>query len=158
MLWLLVKNARYGSHRVLRGVDLVAQRGEVVGLLGGNGSGKSTLLRCLAGLLPVPRATVPLAGRDIRTMRRRQIATTLSHLPQTQETLNHLTVGELVARGRHPPTAGGWRLTNRDRAAVSSALAYMHLDDLAERPMNQVLGGERQRAWIAPWSSPTTHR
>jgi len=128
---------------------LEAQRGEVVGLLGANGSGKSTLLRCLAGLLPVPRATVSLAGRDIRAMRRRQVATTVSYLPQAQETLNHLTVGELVARGRHPHTAGGWRLTNHDRAAVSSALAYMQLEDLADRPVNQVSGGERQRAWIA---------
>ncbi|MFP4511265.1 MAG: ABC transporter ATP-binding protein [Spirochaetaceae bacterium] len=139
----------YGDHDVLHNVALAAYHGEVVGLLGANGSGKSTLLRCLAGLLPVPRSTVTLAGRDLRSMKRKQIASMVSFLPQVHETLEFLTVGELVARGRHPHTAFGWRLSSHDRDAVASALSYVQLDTLRHRPINEISGGERQRAWIA---------
>lgn len=139
----------YREHDVLHDVAVTVGHGEVVGLLGANGSGKSTLLRCLAGLLPVPRSTVTLAGHDLRSMRRKQIAAMVSFLPQVHETLNHLTVGELVARGRHPHTASGWRLSSHDREAVASALAYVQLDTLRNRPVNAISGGERQRAWIA---------
>jgi teichoic acid transport system ATP-binding protein len=42
----------------IKGVSLVAYRGEAIGLVGSNGSGKSTLLRAIAGLLPVNRGRV----------------------------------------------------------------------------------------------------
>ncbi|MFP4431941.1 MAG: ABC transporter ATP-binding protein [Spirochaetaceae bacterium] len=139
----------YGEHDVLHNVAVAAHHGEVIGLLGANGSGKSTLLRCLAGLLPVRRGAVTLAGHDLRSMRRKQIAAMVSFLPQVHQTLDHLTVGELVARGRHPHTAFGWRLSSHDRDAVASALSYVQLDTLRNRPVNEISGGERQRAWIA---------
>ena len=45
----------FGGRAVLRGIDLDAQRGDVVTILGGSGSGKSTFLRCL-NLLELPDA------------------------------------------------------------------------------------------------------
>jgi ABC-type histidine transport system ATPase subunit len=52
----------FGGRAVLRGIDLDAQRGDVVTILGGSGSGKSTFLRCL-NLLELPDAgTIEIAG------------------------------------------------------------------------------------------------
>ncbi|NQZ96673.1 MAG: ABC transporter ATP-binding protein [Myxococcales bacterium] len=47
----------------LKNVDLVAQRGEVIGVIGRNGSGKSTLLKTLAGIIGADRGTVAVRGR-----------------------------------------------------------------------------------------------
>jgi teichoic acid transport system ATP-binding protein len=47
----------------IKGVSLVAYRGEAIGLVGSNGSGKSTLLRAIAGLLPVNRGAVYTQGQ-----------------------------------------------------------------------------------------------
>lgn len=48
----------------LRGVDLVIQAGEIVGVVGGRGSGKTTLLRCTAGLLKPDAGTIAWGGTD----------------------------------------------------------------------------------------------
>lgn len=55
----------YGDIRVLWGVDLDVQAGEIVCLVGPNGAGKSTLLRCISGLLPSMGGRILLRGKDL---------------------------------------------------------------------------------------------
>ena len=57
-------HAGYGGVPVLRGLDLVVGRGEMVALLGPNGAGKSTLMRALSGLLRPVRGGIALDGQD----------------------------------------------------------------------------------------------
>ncbi|MFE3186420.1 ABC transporter ATP-binding protein [Streptomyces violascens] len=52
----------YGSHRVLRGVDLELAPGVLAGVVGENGSGKTTLLRILAGRLNADRGSIACGG------------------------------------------------------------------------------------------------
>ncbi|HSK22601.1 MAG TPA: ABC transporter ATP-binding protein [Egicoccus sp.] len=52
------KKRQYREIKAVRGVDLVARRGETIGIIGRNGSGKSTLLQALSGLLPVDAGEV----------------------------------------------------------------------------------------------------
>ena len=53
MLELKNVSVSYGSIRALRGIDLVAQPGQITAVLGANGAGKSSLLRAIAGIAPV---------------------------------------------------------------------------------------------------------
>lgn len=55
----------YRDAPVLRGVDLIVNRGEFVALIGANGSGKTTLLKCVAGLLRPHAGTVYVDGIDV---------------------------------------------------------------------------------------------
>lgn len=57
---------RYGTHRVLAGVDLELEEGEFLGLVGPSGCGKSTLLRCVAGLLQPHAGSVEVFGIPVR--------------------------------------------------------------------------------------------
>ena len=57
--------AHYGDFQALFGIDIRAEEGEVVAIIGANGAGKSTLLRTITGLLPAPAAAVSFAGRPI---------------------------------------------------------------------------------------------
>ncbi|HEY4909027.1 MAG TPA: ATP-binding cassette domain-containing protein, partial [Methylomirabilota bacterium] len=52
----------YGSHHVLRGIDLEVRRGEVIVILGPSGSGKSTFLRCLNHLEAIERGSIRVCG------------------------------------------------------------------------------------------------
>lgn len=57
---------RYGSLKVLQGIDLTAHAGQLVGLIGPNGAGKTTLMRCMSDGADRTSGTVHLCGNDIR--------------------------------------------------------------------------------------------
>jgi histidine transport system ATP-binding protein len=58
---------RYGDNEVLKGVSLVANRGDVISMIGSSGSGKSTLLRCINFLESPSSGRVTLNGNEVRT-------------------------------------------------------------------------------------------
>jgi iron complex transport system ATP-binding protein len=134
---------------VLRGVDLAAQAGEVVALIGPNGAGKSTLLRVLAGLLRPDAGTVTIDGADVTALDRRSIARHVAVVPQVFETLFPFTVREIVALGRTSRLGPLGTLGAGDARAVDRALDEIGATDLAERRIDRVSGGERQRAVLA---------
>lgn len=55
----------YGSHEVLRNLNLEANRGEIFGLLAANGAGKTTAMRIAMGLIPLDSGRVVVEGREI---------------------------------------------------------------------------------------------
>lgn len=140
---------RYRRRNVLNGVNLSLGTGEVVSLLGVNGAGKSTLLRLLLGLIEPSAGNVELAGRCIRTWRRRALAGHLAYVPQDHVAPFPFSVRDIVQLGRLP--AGGlFRLPSKsDQGAVDAALALVGIGHLASRPYTEISGGERQLALIA---------
>jgi iron complex transport system ATP-binding protein len=141
--------AGYRDREVLRGVDLVAGPGEVVALIGPNGAGKSTLLRVLAGLLRPDAGSVTIDGTDVMALDRRAIARHVAVVPQVFETLFPFTVREIVALGRTSRLGPFGTLGSDDARAVARALDEIGATDLAERRIDRVSGGERQRAVLA---------
>lgn len=141
--------AGYRDREVLRGVDLVAQAGEVVALIGPNGAGKSTLLRVLGGLLPPASGSVTIDGVDVTALDRRSIARHIAVVPQVFETLFPFTVREIVALGRTSRLGPLGTLGSADARAVTRALDDIGATDLADRRIDRVSGGERQRAVLA---------
>lgn len=139
----------YGSRVVVDGVSFEVASGEMVSIVGPNGSGKSTLLRGMARLHRPHAGSVLLDGRDVRSMRSRQVARQLAILPQSPEAGLDLTVRELAWRGRFPHQGPLQRPTQPDVEAVEFALTAADMLGLANRPLGSLSGGERQRAWIA---------
>ena len=141
--------AGYRDREVLRGVDLAAQAGELVALIGPNGAGKSTLLRVLGGLLRPTSGSVTIDGVDAATLDRRAIARHIAVVPQVFETLFPFTVREIVALGRTSRLGPLGTLGSDDARAVARALDDIGATDLADRRIDRVSGGERQRAVLA---------
>ncbi len=80
----------------------------------------------------------------------KEVATILGMLPQTPSAPEGgLTVGDLVARGRHPHQAWYRQWSSDDEDSVHEALEWTNMGDLAERPVDELSGGQRQRAWIS---------
>lgn len=131
------------------GVDLELETGELIAVVGPNGSGKSTLLALLAGWRRPQVGEVLLDGRPLGSLSHRERALQVAYLPQSVVPLYDLTVGEVVASGRHPHR-GPWGLGNGgDRAAIAGALAATATTQLAARDFGSLSGGEQQRVLVA---------
>ncbi len=141
--------AGYGARVVLHAVSLGVRAGEVVAVVGPNGSGKSTLLRVLAGLVRPAAGEVRIDGIALATLSRAQIARRVAVVPQAVETLFPFTARELVALGRTARLDAFGRGAAGDAAAIARALATLDLDALAERRVDAMSGGERQRVVLA---------
>lgn len=139
----------YGARDVVSDLAITIPAGQMTTLIGPNGCGKSTLLRGLAGLLKPRLGIALLDGKSLASWPRRQLATRLAFLSQTQTAPEGLTVVELVRHGRFPHRALFDRERPSDRAAVEWALSATGLEPLAGRLLTALSGGERQRVWIA---------
>ena len=139
----------YGDHVVVDGLDLEIVDGTVTALIGPNGCGKSTLLRALGRLMPLRRGHVLLDGRRIDKMPTREVARVLGVLPQAPVAPEGLTVGDLVARGRHPHQSWYRQWSSDDEDIVAEALTWTGMAEFAERRIEELSGGQRQRVWIS---------
>jgi iron-siderophore transport system ATP-binding protein len=139
----------YDDRVVVRDLDLQLTDGSFTAIVGPNGCGKSTLLRALGRLLRPAGGRVLLDGRAIARTPTREVARVLGLLPQTPVAPEGLTVGDLVARGRHPHQSWLRQWSRDDEAAVAEALTWTDMADLADRPVDELSGGQRQRAWIS---------
>ncbi|MBO9468899.1 ABC transporter ATP-binding protein [Endozoicomonas sp. G2_2] len=139
----------YGKRAVIRNLDLALPARRVTAIVGPNGCGKSTLLAGLARLHTPETGHVTLDGRDIREFGGRELARALALLPQSVSAPEGLTAAELIRFGRQPHQ--GWlrHWSAEDARVVSAALAAADLEALADRPLDAMSGGQRQRAWIA---------
>jgi zinc transport system ATP-binding protein len=138
----------YGRQPVLEHVELAVRSGEFVALVGPNGSGKSTLLRVLLGSLDPSSGTVRLFGEPPSRLADRA---RIGYVPQRPVLDSEVpaTVDEIVMAGRLA-RRGWWRpLHKDDHRQVAHALESVGLGELAKRPLNELSGGEQQRAFIA---------
>jgi iron complex transport system ATP-binding protein len=142
-------SAGYGGNCVLHEVSLEVARGEFVGLIGPNGCGKTTLLRVASGVLPAMSGQVQVGGEDIRHLARRRLARTMACLLQDFSLDLPFSVREVVGMGRWPHLPRlGWE-TRQDHQAAQRAMELADVSHLADRPITEISGGERQRAFIA---------
>lgn len=148
--WLEVRGASlsYGGRPALAGVDLRAELGECIAIVGRNGSGKSTLLHLMAGLIRPCAGEVLLQGRPLDTYPARQRALLISHLPQHNPGGLAFTVEQVVRMGRYG-AADGWWESRDDREACTAALRQMDLLEFRNRRLGTLSGGERQRVLLA---------
>ena len=120
---------RQGARWLVRGVDLSIGPGEIVTLIGPNGSGKSTTVKALLGIIETAEGRLQ-SRADLRIGYVPQSLAIDRTMPLTVRRLMNLT-------GRH------------DRAEIERALDEVGIASLAERPVQQLSGGEFQRALLA---------
>jgi iron complex transport system ATP-binding protein len=141
-------DAGYGETTVLRAVSLSVQAGEAWAVLGPNGAGKSTLVRVVMGLVPARSGRVSVAGLPLPGTSPAEIARRVAWVPQVMEDDSGFTALELALMGR-APHLGAWGLPGaKDEDRARACLAELGVGALADRPLSEVSGGERRRAWV----------
>ena len=142
-------DVRIAGKTVCKDLSLSLQPGQCIGILGGNGVGKTTLLHTIAGLRQSQGGEIRLAGRNVMEQAHRWRAQHLGLLMQSYEDPFPATVLETALIGRHPHI-GFWQWeTEADVAIARAALATTGMEELEEREVHELSGGERRRLAIA---------
>ena len=139
----------YGDAVIIDDLTMTLPQGKVTAIVGPNGCGKSTLLAGLSRLQKPRGGAVLLNGKAISTLRTKDVARQLALLPQNASAPDGLTVAELIAFGRQPHQNLLRQWSQEDSDVVRASLEATNLVALAERPLDSMSGGQRQRAWIA---------
>ncbi len=143
------RSRRNGDRLLLSDLHLDLAAGELTCLLGPNGCGKSTLLRGLTGLQAPLAGRVMLQGRDLTALSSRHRARLLSIVLTEPVDGGLLRSADLVSLGRYPYTGWSGRLQAEDVTAVRWALRVTGAEGLADRSVDELSDGERQRVLIA---------
>jgi zinc transport system ATP-binding protein len=144
----------YGIAPVLERVSLQVNERELLGIVGPNAGGKSTLLKLILGLLQPQRGQIRVYGREAHEASR-----LLGYVPQHPSFTRDfpITVEQVVLLGRLGiPQPKGWlgalrssALARQDRQAARNALAEVEADDLSQRRIGSLSGGQLQRVLLA---------
>ena len=134
---------------LLHGVDLCADRGQMVGLIGPNGAGKSTLLRTLSGILKYHGGAIALDGEDLNALSSKDLAADVALVPQIAPFTHGFTSIELVLMGRYPHLGRFQVEGKEDDRIARDAMRLTEIGRFADRTLDTLSGGERQRVFVA---------
>jgi iron complex transport system ATP-binding protein len=139
----------YDHRAILRDVNMKARPGQILGLVGPNGSGKSTLIRGMTRIIDLFSGRILIDGRDIKTIKRDELARLVATVPQSPALPGAFTAFEVVLMGRTPHLGLLRYEGGTDLAIAWQAMKATHTQSFAERRVSELSGGERQRVVIA---------
>lgn len=134
------------KHPIFEDVSFSLEKGKILSVLGNNGAGKSTLVTCIDGIRKPSSGEVLIDGENILSLPSREIAKRVSYCAQAQDRLA-LTVFDSVLLGRKPYIT--FNADSIDYDKVHQMLERVGISHLALRTLNEISGGERQKAMLA---------
>ncbi|NYS33155.1 ATP-binding cassette domain-containing protein [Streptococcus danieliae] len=137
----------YCKRPILEDINLTISQGCFTAFIGPNGAGKSSLLRILCRLDKCTQGRLVLKGQELQAWGSQELAQELTLLQQRLNIQSRLTVHDLVIFGRYPYHQG--RPRPEDETRVQEVLDYLDISDLGNRFIDQLSGGQLQRALIA---------
>ena len=134
----------YGSHEVLKDIDLEIYSGDYLAIIGPNGGGKTTFTKLLLGLLKPTKGEIRIFGKSVQEARRE-----IGYLPQY---INFnmdmpINVRDIVLQGRLTPQKLFY--SREDKKIADAQLEKMHIAHLRHKKIKALSGGERQRVLLA---------
>lgn len=142
------------QNNVLRNVNLEVQEGEMAAIMGPSGSGKSTLLYAVSGMDSITSGKVDFFGKDISNLKAEQMSdlrlNEMGFIFQQMYMLKNLSIFDNIVLPAYQAQKGSSKRESRQEIN-ERAKELMHklgISDIAENDINEVSGGQLQRACI----------
>lgn len=139
----------YSGRPVLKNISFSAGQGEFLSILGANGAGKSTLFKCMINVLPGYTGKILLDGRDIRSMKVRELARHIAYIPQMSSSSFNYSVEDIVLMGTTAVLGTTRSPGNAEKKRAAQAMERVGISGLSKRCFHHLSGGERQMVTIA---------
>lgn len=134
----------FGEKKVLQGVNLTINRGDIAAIIGSSGSGKSTLIRCLAGLEEIQSGEIILEGNKV--VDNRSVVNSIGMVFQSFNLFPHYTVEDNIIK----PLRTVKKIKDAEaRKRTEQLLEKVRLSDTAKQYPSTLSGGQKQRLAIA---------
>jgi len=148
---ITIRNLEFSiaKRKILLNISCSFYASRINGLIGPNGSGKSTLLRNICRIWYPDAGQIIIQRTDYNQIKRRQLSTLVTLVPQNTQVSFSLKVYDFVAMGRHPHLRGMESLKKKDKDIVWDSLHKTRTHNLTDRYINEISGGEAQLVSIA---------
>lgn len=137
------------SNKVAGPINIILQKGQLIGLVGANGIGKSTLLRTLTNVQKPLAGEIFINSKSLFDYKPIELAKQLSLVLTEQMTSKNLSVFELVALGRQPYTNWVGNLSQEDMDITNKALHQTNIISLKTKKCYELSDGQIQKVMIA---------
>ncbi|GHT09657.1 iron(III) ABC transporter ATP-binding protein [Bacteroidia bacterium] len=138
-----------GIKPVAENLNVAIDGGELTCLLGANGVGKSTLLRTLSGFQSKLTGEIFIREKEIDSYTDKDLSRMVGVVLTEKVDVRDMSVTELISLGRSPYTGFWGKLSKSDEAIVQASLSLIKIENLADRPLQTLSDGERQKVIIA---------
>jgi iron complex transport system ATP-binding protein len=149
MLRIASLRVSYGRRDAIDGVDLDVRAGEFVALVGPNGCGKTTLIKAASRVVPWAGGEILAGETSLRGLGARDIARLVAVVPQGPSLPAGYTASEVVLMGRTAHLGFLDQEGPDDLRVVAASLSRVGAAHLADRPVDELSGGERQGVLLA---------
>ena len=139
----------YSSVENLKGIEIKADKGEFIALMGPNGSGKTTLMRCINRVLRIRKGKVEISGQDVSRLSRDEISRLCTTVPADIPTDFSLNTREFVTLGRSPYMVSWMWESEHDMEMVDKVMWDFGIQEYSDRKLHELSSGERARALLA---------
>ena len=139
----------YDNKTILENINLIFKEKSFIGIIGKNGAGKSTLLKSITGLLKPIKGNIFVDTIDVYKMKKNILAKKISFMPQIMQIDFSFKVKDFVMFGRYPYMNMFKLATKEDFEIVKNVMDFTRTTNFAERSINELSGGEKQKVLLA---------
>lgn len=134
---------------VAKDINATIYSGELTCILGANGIGKSTLLRTLSAFQPKLSGDIYIRGKELSDYTAKDLSRLVSVVLTEKTFVRNMTAYQLIGLGRSPYTGFWGTLVEDDRQVIDEAIKMVKIENLAQRMVDTLSDGERQKVMIA---------
>ncbi len=134
----------------IRDVNLTFEEGEFAYVIGPNAAGKTTLLETINGLLPIFKGRISVLNLDVQKYGK-QVRCQIGYVPQDfmVDPGEPYTALDAVLMGRYGKIGVIGRPSREDKEKAIEAMRLLEIEDLANKPVGKLSGGQQQKVMIA---------
>lgn len=147
-----IKNLSFSYRRkeILKNISIEIEREEITGIIGPNGCGKSTLAKNIIKYLTGKYEDFKIDKKNLKELHSKDLSKLISYIPQKTNLISGVSVTDFILLGRFSMLKNSWDFySKKDYEVVKDNIKLLKIDNLKDRNVESLSGGELQKVLLA---------